>query len=184
METRWGILMAIILLASIGTSGASSVQSDVQCNSVQGTEICIEDASFSEGTVVDGETVTVTIELANVGNQTGDAVIIMGTRQPEDGHTYGVLKEVHNLESGEEKTLSLTLPVENNGQTGVHHMNFFVFDSGQEHLYDATGYSTTIVIEEDSIDFIKWLKGLHYTFQIGLVVVPAVLALAGISYRN
>jgi len=184
MGTRWGILVVIILLASVGISGASSVQSDIQCNSVQGTEICIEDASFSESTVVDGETITVTIELTNVGNQTGDAVIIMGTRQPEGGYTYGNLKEVHNLESGEEKTLSLTLPVENNGQTGVHHMNFLVFDTGQEHLYDATGYSTTIVIEEDSLNLLKWLKGLHYTIQIGLVVVPIVLTLVGLNYRK
>lgn len=171
-------VLALLLILSVSPAIAGA-QSDAQCDPVQGVEICINNVSLSETTVTDGSSVTLNIQLVNAGNETGDAVILMGTHQPEGGYTYGVLKEVHNLKPGETKDLSLTLPVQNDGPSGVHEVNFMIFDPGQEHLYDATGYSTTLVIEENSVNLIQWLKGLHYTIQISIVVVPLLLGFLG-----
>jgi len=173
------VLLALLLIFALASPAIASAQPQVQCNSIQDTEICINDISLSESTVTNGDSIRVNIELTNYGNNTGDAVILMGTHQPEGGHTYSLLKEVDNLEPREDKPLSLTLPVENNGPAGVHEMNFMVFDTSQEHLYDATGYSTTLIINEDSINIVRWLKGAHYTIQIGIVVVPIIVAVVG-----
>lgn len=177
------LLVALLLVLSISPAVVGA-QSETKCSPIQGVEICIENVSLSDSTVTNEDSLKLTIELVNEGNETGDAVIILGTHQPEGEYTYDVLKEVHNLRPGETKELSLTLPVQNDGYPGVHEMNFMIFDTGQEHLYDATGYSTTLVIEEDSIDLIKWLRGLHYTIQIGVVAGPLLLTFIGLLLRG
>ena len=169
------LVLALLLIISISPVVVGA-QSEAQCDPIQEVEICIEDVSLSQTTTTDGDSLTLNIHLVNVGNVTGDAVVLMGTHQPEGGYTYGILTEVHNLKHGETKDLSLTLPVQNDGPPGVHEVNYMIFDPGQEHLYDATGYSTTLVIEEESINLIQWLKGLHYTIQIALVVGPVLLS--------
>ena len=176
---KYRLSCALLLIFALTFPAVGTAQSQVQCSPIQDTEICINDVSLSESTVSDGDSITINIEVINVGDETGDAAILMGTHQPEGGHTYSLLKEVNNIKSGEIKPLSLTLPVENNGPTGVHELNFMIFDTSQEHLYDATGYSTTLIINEDSIDVVRWLKGAHYTVQIGIVVVPIIVAVVG-----
>jgi len=153
-------VLTLILVVSIAIPSVAGAQSQPDCNSLQESEICIVSVDISDRELTQGGSVTLNIELKQVGNQTGDAVIVMGTRQPSGGYTYGLLKKVGNVESGSTKTLKLTLPVESKGKPGVHALNFMVFDESQTHMYDSTGYTNTIVIEEDSLNLLRWFNGL------------------------
>lgn len=165
-----GLILFLTLLVMSGTGlGADGKE----CNPKSNTDFCIEDVSISDQQVTQGEEVVFTVTVENVGNETGDAVILLGIQQPEGGYTYAKAKTVHDLSSGETQEVDIPTTTENSGPAGPHDINVMLFDTPQQHLYDATGYYHTVVINEDSLDVFKWIAGLN-NFARALVAIAAI----------
>lgn len=175
-------LLTLIILLSLNPLSVGAVtQSQPDCNPFKSIEICIKDVTFSETSIEDGESLTVTVTVQNVGNETGDAVLIVGTEQPNGEYTFGSPRKIEHVEPGEVQEVPFTGPVKNQGPLGKHRLNFMLFDDSQQHLYDATGYYKTLIIEKKSFDInlIEWLQGLHYTIQITLGIFALLAAFLG-----
>mgnify|MGYP006273689055 CR=1 FL=1 len=157
-----GLYISLLILAlSISVIPAVSVaQSEAECNPIQETEVCIQDVSLSKSTLDVGNRTKITLTVHNVGNQTGDAAVLLEIQQPEGGYEYNRVEEIHNLESGDTQTVSIPIPF--GEPTGVHELNLMVFDKPEQHLYDATGYYQKVTVEnnQSSFDPVGWFISL------------------------
>lgn len=174
------MLSVLILLSSFAVVSVSA-QTELRCNSVQDTEVCIEEMSLSKTTVNPGEKLTIDVTLRNVGNETADATILLGIKQPEGGFDYYRAEEVRNLEADQQQTISIPVRMEKGEPVGVHEVNVMVFDDSQEHLYDASGYYQKIIVEKgEPLDPVKAYKELGEIAQATLALISlAILLLTG-----
>lgn len=169
------ILLALLVISVLPvTSGAKS---DTGCNPIQETEICIEDVSISETSVEAGNRTDVSLTISNVGNQTGDATVLLGMRQPEGRYDYFKAEEVHNLEPGDTQTVSIPLRMQAGEPVGVHELNIMVFDDAEQHLYDATGYYQKITVEEGqgSFNLLSWIEKLGNVAKALLAIIALAI---------
>jgi hypothetical protein len=170
MERPYFAILCFLLAVSV-VPAVSAAQSEVRCNSIQETEICIQEVSLSKTTVDIGNRTDISLTVYNAGNQTGDATVLLGIRQPEGGYDHYRVEEIHNLESESSQTVSIPLPF--GEPTGVHELNIMVFDQAEQHLYDATGYYQKVTVEkkQTSIDLIDWFISLGYVAQAALAII-------------
>ena len=174
------LAILFLLLAVSVIPVLSTAQSEVDCNPIQETEICIQEATLSKTTVDVGNRTRISLTVHNAGNQTGDAAILLGIRQPEGGYDHYRVEEIHNLESGSTQTVSIPLPFSE--PTGVHELNLMVFDQAEQHLYDATGYYQKVTVEKNqsSFDPISWFISLGSVVQAVLAIIAlAIFILTG-----
>jgi hypothetical protein len=160
------LVIGLFLVLSATLPAAAATQSEVRCDPIQEAEICIEEVSLSDSTVDAGSTIEISLTVRNVGDETGDTTILIGVHQPEGGYDYLRADEIHNIEPGKSQSVSLPILLQKGEPVGVHEVNIMLFDSSQQHLYDATGYYQKVVVEEDSFNLLQWLQGLHYSVQI------------------
>ena len=174
-------LAILFLFLAVSIFPAVSVaQSAVECNSIQETEICIQEISLSKTTVDVGNRTKITLTVHNAGNRTGDAAVLLGIRQPEEGYDHYRIEEVHNLEPGSTQTVSIPLPF--GEPAGVHELNVMVFDQAEQHLYDATGYYQKVTVEKNqsSFDPVGWFVSLGSVAQAALAIIAlAIFVLTG-----
>jgi len=171
----------LILALSVSVIPALSVaQSEAECNPIQETEICIQEVSLSKSTVDVGYRTVISLTVHNMGNQTGDAAVLLGIQQPEGGYEYYRVEEIHNLESGDTQTVSMPVPF--GEPAGVHELNLMVFDQPEQHLYDATGYYQKVTVEnnQSSFDPVGWFISLGALAQAALSIIAlSALVLTG-----
>lgn len=169
------ILFLLIVISFIPATTAA--QPATECNPIQETEICIQDISLSKTTVDVGNRTEITLTVQNAGNQTGDAAVLLGIRQPENGHDYYRVEEIHNLESGGTQTVSIPLPF--GEPVGVHELNVMVFDQAEQHLYDASGYYQKVTVEQSDSSFnpVGWFNSLGTIAQSALAIITLTLFL-------
>ena len=172
------ILLLILSVWVIPT--VSAAQSEVECNPIQETEICIQEVNLSKTTVDVGNRTEISLTVHNAGNRTGDTAILLGIRQPEGGYDHYRVEEVHNLGAGSTQTVSIPLPF--GEPAGVHELNVMVFDQSEQHLYDATGYYQKVTVEksQSSFDPVGWFISLGSVAQAALAIIAlAIFILTG-----
>lgn len=177
-KPRLSILL--LLLAVLIFPAVSVAQSEVKCNPIQETEICIQEVSLSKTAVDVGNRTEISLMVQNAGKQTGDAAILLGIKQPEGGYDHYRVEEIHNLEPGSTQTVSIPLPF--GEPIGVHELNVMVFDQAEQHLYDATGYYQKVTVEKNqsSFDLVDWFVSLGTVAHAALAIIAlAVFVLTG-----
>lgn len=165
------LIMSLFLVSAI--SSLAGAQAEIQCNPIENVEICIKEVNVSDTTVYPGERTKITLTARNVGNETGDAVVLLGIHQPEGGYDYYKIEEIHNLKPGEAQMLTIPLPW--GEPAGVHELNFMLFDQSQQHLYDATGYYQKVVVEKKPFDLVGWFVGLGTVAQAALAIIALLI---------
>jgi len=168
------VIFFLILGASVVPAMAAA-QTEVECNSIQETEICIQEATVSKDTVKVGNRTEISLTVHNAGNRTGDAAILLGIRQPEGGYDHYRVEEVHNLESSDTQTVSVQVPF--GEPAGIHELNVMVFDQPEQHLYDATGYYQKVTVEQNqsSIDPVGWFISLGSVAKAALAIIALTI---------
>lgn len=176
MRNQHVIIFLLILIIPF-ISATASAQPETECNPIQETEICIQEVSLSKTTVDVGNSTEITLKVQNAGNQTGDAAVLIGIRQPEGEYDHYRVEEIHNLEPGNTQTVTVGLPI--GGSVGVHELNVMVFDQPEQHLYDSSGYYQKITVEDDdrSFDPISWFNSLGTLAQSALAIITLVIFL-------
>lgn len=172
-------ILLLILVVSV-TPVVSSAQSEVDCNPIQGTEICIQEVELSKTTVDAGNRTEISLTVHNAGNRTGDAAILIGIRQPGGGYDHYRVEEIHNLEAGDSQTVMIPLPFTT--PAGVHELNVMVFDQAEQHLYDGTGYYQKIIVEKNqsSVNPVSWFISLGSVAHAALAILALIIfALTG-----
>ncbi len=174
--TKLRYLLVALLAFSIVVP-AVSAQSEPQCNPIQETEICIQNVQLSNTTATPGDKIQIQVTVHNSGNETGDAVILLGVHQPEGGYTYMRAEVIHNLAAGQTKTIPIPFGIRKGEPVGVHELNFMVMDESQQHLYDASGYYHKVVVEENksSFDPVGWFISLGSVAQAALAISAFVI---------
>jgi uncharacterized membrane protein len=167
-------ILLVFLMVSIFPA-TSVAQSEIECNPIQGTEICIQNVSLSKTTVDAGNRTRISITVQNAGNETGDAAVLLGVRQPSGQYDHYRVEEIHNLEPGSTQTVSIPVPF--GESTGVHELNVMMFDQAEQHLYDATGYYQKVTVESNrsSSDPIGWFINLGAVVQSILAIIALVV---------
>lgn len=175
-----GIILLLVLISS-STLAAGAAQSQNECNPIQEVEICIESVELSSNVVETDEDLTITVVVKNYGEETGGGYLLFGIEQPTGERNFGSPRTIELVEPGEQREITYAGPVRNGGRLGTHQLNLMLFDTSQQHLFDATGYYETLTIRESDNGFnlLSWLKGLHYTIQIGMFVIPILLVAMG-----
>jgi hypothetical protein len=177
-EMKKPLLLILILIVSVFVVPVSTVaQSETECDPIQETEICIQEVSLSKTTVNVGNNTNIHLTIRNVGSSTGDAAILLGIRQPEGGYDHYRVEEVHNLESGQEQTVSMTVPF--GEPAGIHELNIMVFDQAEQHLYDSTGYYHKVSVEskQSSFDIVGWFVSLGNVAYAALAIIALLIFL-------
>lgn len=179
MTNRYFIILLLLFIVSF-IPATTAAQSEAECNPIQETEICIQEVNLSKTTVEAGNRTEMSLSVQNTGNQTGDAVVLLGVRQPEGGYEYRRSEEIHNLESGGSQTVSI--PLSFSEPVGVHELNVMIFDQAEQHLYDSSGYYQKVTVEQgnSSFDPVGWFIGLGTIAQSTLAIISLILlALTG-----
>jgi hypothetical protein len=173
MGNHYFIVLFLLLVISF-IPATTAAQSGTECNPIQETEICIQEVSLSKTTVDVGNRTEIILKVQNIGNQTGDAAILLGIRQPEGGYDYNRVEEIHNLESGGTQTVSIPLPFSE--PVGVHELNVMIFDQAEQHLYDSSGYYQKVTVEQgdSSFDPVGWFISLGTIAQSTLAIISLV----------
>lgn len=175
-----GIILFLVLISS-SMLAAGSAQSQNECNPLQGVEVCIESVELSSNLVENDEDLTMTVAVKNYGEETGEGYLLLGVEQPTGERDFGSTREVELIEPGEQREITYAGPVNNGERLGTHQLNFMLFDSSQQHLFDATGYYETLTIRESNSgsNFLSWLQGLHYSIKILGAIIPVLLLILG-----
>ena len=174
---KWylGVLLVVVSVSVVPT--VSVAQPEVHCDPIQETEICIQDSSLSKTTIDAGNYTQLTLTVRNVGNQTGDAAVLVGIRQPDGRYDHYRVEEIDNLEAND--TQSVSIPIPFGEPAGVHELNVMVFDQAEQHLYDSTGYYQKIIVEQSSssIDPVGWFISLGNVAKAALMIIALAVFL-------
>lgn len=177
-------ILTILLFFAIFSSSVSAVQSEVDCNAIQETKICIKQVSVSNTTPEVGTQVEISLIVHNSGNQMGDAVVLLGIRQPAGEYTYHRVEEIHNLRPNDTQDATIILKMER--PPGVHELNVMVFDEAEEHLYESTGYYQKISVtsKSNNFDLINWFLNLGKLAQAAIAIATLISILAAFFLRG
>ena len=183
MTNRYFVILFLLFIVSF-IPATTAAQSEAECNPIQETEICIQEVNLSKTTVEAGNRTIMSLSVQNVGNQTGDAIVLLGIRQPEGGYEYHRAEEIHNLESDGTQTVSIPLPFDD--PVGVHELNVMVFDQSEQHLYDSSGYYQKVTVEQSnsSFDPVGWFNSLGTIAQSLLAIISLIGLALGVRHRR
>lgn len=171
--------VAFLLIVTVSSASGLGLAKP-QCNPNQGVEICIKDVVISKDTANPGDIIDIKITVGNVGNETGDAVILLGINQPQGGFDYAKAEEIHDLGAGKTRTIPVPFRIEEGEPVGVHELNIMLFDRPQQHLYDATGYYQKVVVEKEPFKPVEWFKRLGIVARAILAIIALfILFLTG-----
>ncbi|MGM0590774.1 MAG: hypothetical protein ACQETI_03940 [Halobacteriota archaeon] len=168
------LVLVFSLFVPAVITGISTGAEPTTCNPKSGVDFCVLNVDSSKNQVEQGETAILTVTIRNVGNETGDVLILLGIEQPEGGYTYWKAADVHDVPPGTSKEIDLPTRMRENGEPGPHYYNIMLLDPPQQHLYDATGYYQTIIATNDSLDVFKWVAGLN-NFARALIAIGVIV---------
>ena len=174
MTNRYFTILLLLLIVSF-IPATTAAQSEAECNPIQETEICIQEVNLSKTTVEVGNRTELSLSVQNAGNQTGDAAVLLGIRQPEGGYDHYRVEEIHNLESGDTQTVTIPLPFSE--PVGVHELNVMIFDQVEQHLYDSSGYYQKVTVEQGDSSFnpVGWFISLGTIAQSALAIISLII---------
>ena len=163
------VTLAIILLFSMSSILPVNAERTEECGPLGGVDICIQDMDASDRSIEEGETTEVIVELENIGDTTGTARVILGVqRESQQMYHHVGSKEVS---AGDSVILTEPLRAET---PGLPQINVLVMNTDESHLYDATGYDTTITVSESSRDW----QGSLTTTHLVVGIIASLLSIA------
>lgn len=180
MRSRvWTIFLCLLLTFAI-TPTTGLAQDATSCDGQNNAEICITEFSISENVVQRGERVNGVLQIKNMGNATGEATIVVAITQPDSPPNYYQIRRV-SLDAGQSK--EIPIPFETEDSTlGEHQVNLLALDEDENHLYDATGYSRAVVIQEDPLtlgEIAEFIRTTRAAIFIILALISVLAFLAG-----
>jgi hypothetical protein len=175
MPERGIIFIAIVILfVTLGATG-QVVADEHQCNPKGELDFCINEFETNKNTVVKGDVVEGEVSITNTGNESGSTVIIAGLQDSEDSYSYHRLGVLQDIAPGETQSYEFQLEARDDSTVGEHRINVRILDTSEKHLYDSTGYTSSIYLEEDSIS----LGGIVERFNrltVGLSALIGIVA--------
>jgi hypothetical protein len=166
--------IGILLLAVLGMAGPVTANEHL-CNSKAELNFCIEGFETNKDTVIKGDVVEGEVSITNVGNKSGSVVIIVGLENSEDSYSYHRVGVLHDLTSGETHSYEFQLEAREDSTIGEHRINVRLMDMPEKHLYDSTGYTSSIYLEKDPIS-LGWIIEQFNSFTVGLSALIGILA--------
>ena len=101
--------------------------------------------SIDPPTVAQGDSVTLTVSVKNVGNEIGTVSVYLGIRTPVGGEPeYSGPRKIFDIAVGQTKTLSwLYTP---SAGTGQYRVNFDVYSPPETHMFDTTEFAHSFTV--------------------------------------
>lgn len=168
---KYGVTLIAALILLLATAPMAAAQDELNCEAIQGTEICIESVDLSKNTVEEGNNAQLILAVKNIGNETGDAEVLLGIHQPAGHYTFQHAETISNVEPGESQPVTIPLRFYKDQPVGVHEINVMLFDDSQQHLYDASGYYHKVTVTKDSFNPVQWFIGLGKIAHAALALI-------------
>jgi hypothetical protein len=168
----WTIVLCLILTLTI-TPTTGLAQDATSCDGQNNAEICITEFSISENIVQRGERVNGVLHIENMGTATGEATIVIAITQPDSPPNYYQIRRV-SLDAEQSKEIPIPFTTEDS-TLGEHQVNLLVLDEDENHLYDATGYSRAVVIQEDPLTLGEIAEFIR-TSRAAIVIIGALIS--------
>lgn len=167
-------LISVILITFLGMAGPVTANEQM-CDPKGELNFCIDGFETNKDTVTKGNVVEGEVRITNVGNESGSVVIIVGLENSEDEYSYYRVGVLHNLASGETQSYEFQLKAREDSTIGEHRINVRLMDMPENHLYDSTGYTSSIYLEKDPIS-LGWIVEQFNSFTVGLSALIGILA--------
>lgn len=168
------IFALVVLFIIIGITGQVS-GTEHTCNNKGEINFCISSFETNKNTLTEGTVAEGEVEVINTGNKSGDVVIIVGLEDSKSSYTYHRVGDLSDINPGENQQYEFQLEAKDSSTLGEHRINVKLMDPAEKHLYDATGYTTSIYIEEQSIS-IGWLINKFNKITVGVSALLGILA--------
>lgn len=164
-----------IFFILIGVSLANVAAAEPNCDNKDNLNFCIDSFETNKNSVTKGDITEGKVVIKNIGNESGDAVIIIGLESPDGDYKYHRVGEINDIRPGETQPYEFQLSARDSSTVGEHRINVRIMDPAEKHLYDATGYTSSIYIKEDSIS-IGWLINKFNRVTVGVSALITILA--------
>ena len=174
MNKKLVFLAGVLLLVFVGTAGQVTADGSM-CNSKAEMNFCIQEFETNKDTVSKGEVIQGEVTIVNTGNKTGNVVIIIGLEDSQGRYSYYRAGVLHDLESAETQSYEFQLGAREDSTVGEHRINVRLMDMPEKHLYDSTGYSSSIYLEEDSLS-LGWIIEQFNRVTVGVSALIGVIA--------
>ena len=172
---RCTVFCLVVVLAFM--SATALAQDSPSCKEQDGTEICITAFSILDSVVQQGNDVTGVLRIENVGNSTGEVVVVVAITQPDGPPKYHQIRRI-TFASGQSKEIPLGFTTEDSN-LGEHQMGVLLLDSNGDHLYDATGYSQATVVKENPLTLREIAEFIKTSRAALWIVIAVVLPVGG-----
>ncbi|WP_142858278.1 cytochrome c family protein [Salinigranum halophilum] len=168
-------VVALALFSGISVSPALA-QDSLSCNAQENSEICITEFNITQNVIKRGSNVEGVLEVKNIGNATGEAVILVATDRPDAMTKYQEYKQF-SLDAGQTREIPLAFTT-GESSLGEHRVNVLVLDEDSNHLYDATGYSQSVIIKKDPLTLSEIAEFIQTTRALWVLVTGVLTFLA------
>ena len=172
---RYTVFCLLVVLAFMPATALA--QDSPSCKEQDSTEICITAFSISKSVVQQGKDVTGVLRIENVGNSTGEVVVVVAITQPDGPPKYHQIRRIR-LASGQSKEIPLGFTTEDS-TLGERQLGVLLLDSDGDHLYDATGYSQATVVKENPLTLGEVAEFIKTSRAALWIVISVVLPVGG-----
>jgi hypothetical protein len=162
------------MIAILGIIGQATA-ADQSCNANGELEFCIDSFETNKNTITKGNVAEGVVNVKNTGNKSGDVVIIIGLQDSEDTYKYHRVGVLHDIQPRETEQYEFQLQARDTTATGEHRANVRLMNPSENHLYDSTGYTTSVYIEEESVS-IGWIIDKFNRITVGFSALLTVIA--------
>jgi hypothetical protein len=185
MGVRSGTLAVVVAVGLVALSLAPAVglaqESSQECESIDGSQVCIQEASITSDTLRTGDSAELTVTVKNAGDDEATFFVALVVSSPNNETQSFFLKrdgdEQVTLAPGE--TATFDQPVDPS-TPGTHALQFRTVTPDREGAYDASEIITVEVQQPKT-----GLGGRIDRSEIALVALLGSLAvLGGLAYRQ
>lgn len=166
--------LTVILLVCLLTSGFATA-TEPTCSPKGQLNFCIDEFQTNRDVVTKGNVVEGEVTVTNIGNKSGSVVVLIGLRASTGEFTYHRAGVIHDLAPGESQPYEFQLVAQEDSTLGEHKMNIRIFDTPEKHLYDSTGYTSSIYLKDDPITIDEILENFN-RFSVGLSAAVGLVA--------